>query len=738
MSYTRREFVKRAALVGAGLALPFKLTTPSANAQGLPPAQTPLPGSAIPQFVDPLPGTDIIDTITNPREEIALEMREFGASLLPTGTFTPGVVPKTTVWGYLQVGQTERHTHLGPIIINKRGTPTQMRFVNKLGDTTSSNLLAWIRSTDQTLAWADPINDEANACATEALQNPGKQPTGACAQNYAGPIPACVHLHGGEVPAWLDGGPDAWYTSDGLHQGHAYYTHPGVLANPNEAVYRYPNTQEAAPIWFHDHTLGATRLNVYAGLAGGYIIADPDNDPDLGLGPIPLIIQDRMFDTNGQLFFPAGVPYIPNPDHPFWVPEFLGDVILVNGKAWPFLNVEPKRYRFLFVNGSNARTYEMFLTNQATGLNGPAMWQIATDGGYLDAPVKIDPNALKPAMSKLVLMPGERADVIIDFNGLPAGTQLLMRNIARAPYPNGATPNGKTTGRIMQFRVIAQTAPDGSYNPALGGALRKTPMVRLVNPATGTVAAGVTVQKKRQLTLNEVMGLPITAGGIAYPGGPLEILVNNTKYMGESPRNAPGGLNDFTPLDVNGNITWYSELPEEGATEQWEIINLTADSHPIHFHLTQVQLLNRQNFDLRKYNTAYAAAYGGMVLDGFGPPLNYNAANADGAVGGNPALTPFLKGAPMPPNANEAGWKDTINMLPGQVTRVLVRYAPTDLPATTPQAGAYYPFDPNHGHGYVVHCHIVDHEDNEMMRPLSVLPNPNAADKRTYEPGKDY
>ena len=145
-------------------------------------------------------------------------------------------------------------------------------------------------------------------------------------------------------------------------------------AASNEAIYVYPNTQEAAPLWFHDHTLGATRLNVYAGLAGGYLLTDPDHPPPESLpGPaeiVPLVIQDRMFDTTGQLLYPL-LPL--NPEHPYWTPEFVGDTIVVNGKAWPNLDVEQRRYRFLFLNGSNARTYELFLVDRATKVVGPNM-----------------------------------------------------------------------------------------------------------------------------------------------------------------------------------------------------------------------------------------------------------------------------------------------------------------------------------------------------------------------------
>jgi len=707
----------------------------ASSAMGQATQQVPLPGKSIPQFVDPLPSLPVVDGT----QSLKLTMCEFKSTVLPTGTFAPGVVPETWTWGYI-VGDTcpttTRSSYLGPVIVAQRGIPTEITYVNNLGSAATTKVLAYKNSVDQTLHWADPLGREENHCAEEAMMMPGMPPMGECALNYNDSIPAVVHLHGGDVPPQIDGGPDAWFTSDGMYQGHGYYTKPGTESlGGNTAVYRYPNNQEMSTIWFHDHTLGATRLNVYAGLAGGYVVVDPaDTSIPANLPPItPLVVQDRSFDKNGQLFFPAAVPYIPNPDHPYWVPEFLGDTIAVNGKVWPYFNVEPRRYRFVFVNGSNARTYEMYLSNQVTKAMGPAMWQIGTDGAMLDRPVLIDPNT-GGGLSKLVLMPGERADVIIDFAGLPPGTSLLLRNVAKAPYPRGATPSGNTMGRVMQFRVIAGTgAPDTSFDPSTGAPLR-APMVRLVNPVTGTLATGVTAQVKRQMTLNEVMGMPMTVNGITYPGGPLEILVNNTKWNGKMP---DGTIRpDFTPISVDGVTTGYSELPKEGETEIWEIVNLTVDAHPIHLHLVQFQLMSRQNFDTKKYPAAYAAAYGGAVVDSYGPPLDYNVPNADGAVGGNPAVGQFLKGPSNPPNANEAGWKDTVTMLPGQVTRIAVRWAPTTYPATTPAAEAHYDFDPNGGHGYVWHCHIVDHEDNEMMRPTNVIPIPGAP--RTYVQGVDY
>lgn len=764
MRINRRTFVKMAGAAMGALALGrFGFQT----AVAVQSPQVPLPGNAIAQFVDPLPGLDAIVAGTS---QIELQMTEFQAQVLPTG------MPKTWVWGYIQPGQTNRVSYIGPVIVATRGQPTEIKFVNNLGSAATTNLLAYKYGTDQTLHWADPINNEANMWNHMAMP-PAVGSVGAA--NYDDTIPACVHLHGGEVPPVLDGGPDAWFTSNGTHVGHAYYSRDGnALKNYN--IYRYPNSQEGSPIWFHDHTLGATRLNVFCGLAGAYLVTDPSKDPANLPELIPLVIQDRMFDTNGQLFFPSdsagGVLWSLNPEHPYWVPEFVGDVICVNGKAWPFLDVQPKRYTFLFLNGSNARAYEMFLTDPVSGNRGPPLWVIGTDGGYLDTPVKVAPPGNN---STLVVMPGERYLVIIDFAGYQAGVfgpngvaysgNWVLKNTAKTPYPGGAAPTGGSTGQIMQFRVTGTPGTDLKFNPAApgatlrGGAGQGPSIVRLVNPVTGTLA--VTAQKTRQFTLNEVMGMPqnavdpVTGLMTAFPGGPLEILVNNTKWGGMRVTGVTNGMYDMVSIPgftIDGSGKNYlSEVPNEGETEVWEIVNMTADAHPIHLHLVQFQLMNRQDFDMKAYSAAYAAAFpagfdmvtktmtaGGVYIPAFGPPLDYNTGNAR-ALGGNPDIAAvdvkgrplYLKGAAIPPLPQEAGWKDTVIMYPGQVTRFVVRWAPTDLPANTAPASASYPFDPNGGHGYVWHCHIIDHEDNEMMRPDAVTPNGGT---RTYIKGTDY
>ena len=256
---------------------------------------------------------------------------------------------------------------------------------------------------------------------------------------------------------------------------------------------------------------------------------------------------------------------------------------------------------------------------------------------------------------------------------------------------------------------------------------------------------------------------PTTGVMTAYPGGPLEILVNNTKWDGQritGVETMENGMQMYTREPIPGFVedsflgNYLSEMPQEGDTEMWEIVNLTADAHPIHLHLVQFQLMNRQAFNTNKYPGAYAAAFPGGGYDSmtgaaypakthipaWGPPLAYDKdANprSGGKYGGNPNIDPYLKGPVMPPLPSEAGWKDTVIMYPGQVTRIIVRWAPTDIPVNAPAEQLHYPFDPAAGDaGYVWHCHIIDHEDNEMMRPDKIIPKGDAP--RSFIMGDDY
>ncbi len=727
----RRTFVKAAGTAvgvlafGTGLS---SLTTHKALASVQVP-QTPLDPRTIPKYVDAMPNFAMLGRADG-TQGLATSFENWPQQVLPASMG----LPPTQVWAY-KVTEATSGKVWGPnypafTIVSQRNTGSNVDYANNLGATAipgdQTGTLYKLLTVDQTIHWADPLGtSSANNC----MMPPA---TGVCTQPYdstTGPVPGVVHLHGGEVNSKSDGGPDAWFTPDTPET-------PGGLKGPawSQGVtnnYSYPNGQEATTLWYHDHTLGATRLNVYAGLAGFYFLRDQYDTgvPGTGLNlpagnqEAEIVIQDRMFDTNGQWLFPDsanpgpnGPP--PNPTvHPNWIPEFFGTTIVVNGKTWPYLSVEPRRYRFRFLNGSNARFYELRLQEKSTGAPGPDIWQIGTDGGLLDNPVMID---------RLFFAPGERADIIIDFSKNKGQTFILI-NTAKAPYPSGTAPDPQTVGQIMQFNVGTTKVTDTSFDPSArratlrGGANQPPAIVRLADPVNGTVAPGVTVNKTRLLTLKEVEG----------PGGPLVVTLNNTRWKGLRPDNTTP-IADSTLVGTN----YVTELPQVGSTEVWEIVNLTPDAHPIHLHLVQFQLINRQAFNKTQYLDAYNAAFPGgtypdpvtgqpttylpgTYIPAYGSPMNYLSTPK---LGGNPDVTPYLQGMAMPPNPNEAGWKDTFKMFPGEVTRIIVRWAPQDIPVGGVSAGQNaYSFDPTTEPGYVWHCHIVDHEDNEMMRPYAVV-----------------
>lgn len=680
------------------------------------PGQIPLNPKSIPQFVDPLPhfaglrvnasGGNLVIRY-QPTTQIAVST----GTILATGTvgLLAPLVGMGRYWGYSVSNDGVNFTpsHWPAFSIEARkGIPVNVLYENKLdGETYASvNLIV-----DQTVHWAAPLGMD--------MMN---------MTPYTGPVPVAPHLHGGEVASESDGGPDSWFTP-------GYAIKGGSWGNGGtDQYYYYPNSQEAATLWWHDHALGATRLNVYAGLAGFYFLRGPDEEnaklpgwsgDDLvqevaplgksgtfNLSPylpeIEIAFQDRMFDNTGALYFP-NLPTNPMV-HPTWTPEFIGDVITVNGKTWPYISVAPRKYRLRLLNGSNARFYEIQLKDLVTGIIGPTIIQVGTDGGLLDIPV--------PIVGKLLMAPGERADVVIDFSTSAPGQVWTVTNSARAPYPKGSPPNGSTTSRLMQFVVngkmisAANKVSPGTDKSAVPVILRGTPIVKLTN---FTGATNVTPAVKRQLTLNEVMGM----------GGPMEILVNNTKF------GAP-----------------ITENPTEGTTELWQIVNTTADAHPMHLHLVQFQLVSRQPYNVSNYLKAYTVAFPGgtfngvtylpgVYIPGFGPPLAYKTQNLDGAVGGNPTVTPFLQNGLRFANANERGWKDTFIANPGEITTFIIRYAPTDLPVTALASSLVFAFDPSVGPGYVWHCHIIDHEDNEMMRPYSVVASPARNAKGASIPG---
>jgi len=470
-------------------------------------------------------------------------------------------------------------------------------------------------------------------------------------EQFQDPIPTVVHLHGGVTPSDADGFPEAWFTKDLQRKGPAF----------TSTTFEYFNAQFATTLWFHDHTLGMTRLLVEAGLEATYIIRDR-NDPIAPLLPsgkfeIPLMIQDRAFNTDGSTHFTTVGD---NPDiHPYWDPEYFGDTIMVNGKVWPNLKVERRQYRFRIVNGSNARFYNLKLSN------GMSFIQIGGDGSYLPSPV---------TLTEALIAPSERADILIDFSNVPAGKKIILQNTANQPFPGGDPNDPDTTGQVMRFEVLNTPAVHPSPLPAT-----------LITIPTFVETEGI--GNPKLFTLNEQE---------SDVGEPVAVLLDGQHF--------------------DADVT---ETPNVGTTEAWYFQNLSEDAHPIHVHLVEFLLEDRQNIDVDRFK-AYWESLNGSTLPLNHPTVRANVETAvfDPATG---TVHDFLTGPSEPPSPRESGWKDTFVCPPGQVTRVQIRFAPqysrnADLvPGRNP-----FPFDPTAGPGYVWHCHILDHEDNDMMRPMRV------------------
>lgn len=412
-----------------------------------------------------------------------------------------------------------------------------------------------------------------------------------------------VHLHGAEVEPESDGYPDAWYTNNFQKCGPRF----------TRKVYTYPNTQRPTALWYHDHALGITRLNVYAGLAGMYIIRSEEeralNLPS-GIYEIPLVIQDKTFNEDGSLFYPSTFE-VPNPPpdfpNPSITPGFAGDTIIVNGKAWPYLEVEQRKYRFRILNGSNERFYKMRLSS------GQQFIQIGSDGGLLERPVRLD---------EITIAPAERMDVVIDFSNQEPGTSITLTNSARTPFDFGAEPDPSTDGRIMQFRVIPRTSEDTSTVPQFLSRIKRY--------------HDCDVKRTRDITID--------VGQDEY-ARPL-FMLNNHEFM-----------------------DGVAEDPVVGELECWRIINTGLGVHPIHLHQIQFQILDRIPIDTAAYTQTGQIRY---------------------------------TGEPESPLPNERGWKDLVQAPPGYITRILVKFGP-------------------YTGRYVYHCHILEHEDHDMMRPLDVV-----------------
>ncbi|HLR60868.1 MAG TPA: multicopper oxidase [Lentibacillus sp.] len=501
------------------------------------------------KFVDALPIPKILKPLRKDKNEAyyEVEMTEFRHKMHRD-------LRPTRLWGYN--GQFP-----GPIIDVSRGKPIQVKWENKLPD-------KHFLPIDKSFHDLDELPE----------------------------VRTVTHLHGSETKPESDGYPEAWYTRDFRETGPEFKTD----------VYHYPNHQHGATLWYHDHAMGITRLNIYAGLAGMYIIRDerekhmklPSGDYE-----IPLIIMDRSFHDNGDLFYPS------QPDdtqenwpNPSIRPFFNGETNVVNGKIWPYLEVEPRKYRFRILNAANTRAYQLHLGS------GQSFYQIGSDGGLMRKTAKLDNLAIEPA---------ERFDVIIDFSERKGETITLKNDLG----PN-ADPEDETDD-VMQFKVnLPLSTEDRSRIPRN---LTRIPSLRQNN-----------IKHIRNLKL---------IGSTDNLGRPL-LLLNNKKWG--------------DPV---------TETPELGSTEVWSFTNVTNFTHPIHIHLIQFQVLDRRSFDLDRYNK-------------------------DGEI--------VFTGTAEPPKSNERSWKDTVAAPAGQITRVIVQFGP-------------FTGD------YVWHCHILEHEDYDMMRPMRVI-----------------
>ena len=586
-----------------------------------------------------------------------------------------------------------------------------------------------------------------------------------------------THVHGAHVNPDSDGYPEAWWLPAANNIPRSYARHGRLFddvtgtnpGNQGYADFSYRNDQPATTLWYHDHTLGMTRTNVYAGPAGFWLIRGGPNDggvdvskknhpPAVFPGPapvagqslhavntpgnkvrnaireIPMVIQDRSFNTDGSLFYPGSraffeglkpsqlqIDFAPKSDvAPLANPEAFFNVMVVNGVSWPKLEVAQARYRFRLLNACNARFLNLALfvvdpgTNEIDPTHEIPFYRIGAEEGFLPKVVRtrtgeqiaLTPGAPEPASlpdpndpTALLMGLAERADVIVDFSGLPDGTVVRMINTGPdapfAGFPVDVIADPDTTGQVMQFVVNHHlTGAEGSTDG------KTTAPANLQLNAEGPLSSPV---RTRLVSLNELDSSQVcvpanpdgsfmldangnlvqirtvhpgphfeadctAAGGVPY--GPTAALLGTVTGTGSAAVGNPLRWTDDTGASQTVSVTLNSgamvtvnvtETPRLGDIEEWKIYDFTADAHPIHLHMVRFQVISR------------------TMIDGTQSP----------------------HGSPQP---WETGFKDTVIAYPGEITTVRARF---DIPGL-----------------YVWHCHILEHEDNEMMRPYVVMDNP--------------
>jgi len=638
---SRRRFLKIGGLSGAGLLLPFKGLVKRAFAQL--PGGT-LPPGDIPKYVTRLVVPPAMPGVFGPnKDRYRIAVRQFQQQILPPG------FPPTAVWSYGSVDYPGTFNYPAFTIEARWNKTVQVQWRNELVGA-SGNFLPHLLPVDQTLHWANPPGGNAGRDTRPIFAStPGR---------YRGPVPLVTHVHGAHTTEDSDGFAEAWYLPEArnIPAGYArtgtYYdtfkARYGHDWAPGTATFRYRNDQRATTLWYHDHTLGMTRLNVYAGPAGFYLLRGGPDDvvldsrtnmpailpgpaPGVGANPfgtyyeVPIAIQDRSFNADGSLFYPDTReffdgwpgPYIPDSDvSPIWNPEAFFNTMVVNGRTWPYLEVEQRRYRFRFLNGCNSRFLILKFDDKRVDT-----WQIGAEGGFLPAPVHVNDLDVGGLGGVLLMGLAERADVIVDFTRVPVNKSVLLTNLGPdEPFGGFPTPaaDRKTTRQVMRFRVVPSKNADTSTPPQYLQLPTITPLVETTT---------------RQVSLNEEVS--------RHFDGPIAAKLGTV-----------GGDGSGFPLSWMEPVT---ENPALGATEVWEMFNFTEDAHPIHIHVVQFQVVNREPID------------GGPIRG---------------------------------PEPWETGFKDTVISYPGEITRVRATF---DIPGL-----------------FVWHCHIVEHEDNEMMRPYQI------------------
>ncbi|TYL36383.1 Bilirubin oxidase [Natronococcus pandeyae] len=527
----------------------------------------------------------------------------------------------TTVWGY--DGQ-----YPGPTIEAEQGEPIYVRWKNDLPD---EHLL--------------PVDTTLHSDAIP-YDMPG--------------VRTVTHLHGGNVEAESDGNAQAWFTRDFEETG------PGF----EQKDYYYVNEQPPSTMWYHDHAMGITRLNVYTGLSGFYLLRnDHERELDLPSGEceIPLAIQDRSFEDDGSLFYPTAVADEQggsddsHPD-PSVVPEFYGDTPVVNGKAWPRLSVEPRPYRLRLLNGSNSRFYRLELlgydeSSGETGADGPSFVLIGNDGGLLSEPIELE--------DRLELGSSQRADVVVDFSDY-AGETLLLHNDAPAMYRGD--DSGESDDIVPLHEVMLVDVADSGADTADSG-------LEAANAeSNATESEGDTVANDSDTEVD-----PLPSELTRVPEIPVDsvdterylTLAMDTDEYGRS-RHLLGTEDERSGIPMMDPVT---ETPTLGDTEIWSLANFTGMSHPIHLHLVHFQVLGRQ--PVGDYDPDEDA-------------INFDALED--------------------PEPFELGWNDVVTVHPAEVVHVIARFGEFEG-LFTDQTGRY-----------MWHCHMVEHEDHDMMRPFEVVP----------------